>query len=184
MNKLVTTQEDILAISKKFILENGLPAFNIRAIAKECGISIGAVYNYFPSKSALITAAVESVWTEIFEPLHGMDPGSTFVQAIQCMFETIEHGDSNYPGFFSVHSLSFASEEKKEGVQMMNSYFSKLKQRLLSILKKDPNIRDGLFDDALSAEKFVDYIFTLLISTLLNQEDCAPLLKFIANYIY
>ena len=79
MNKLVTTQEDILAISKKFILENGLPAFNIRAIAKECGISIGAVYNYFPSKSALITAAVESVWTEIFEPLHGMDPGSTFV---------------------------------------------------------------------------------------------------------
>ncbi len=184
MNKLITTQEDILSVSKKFILENGLSSFNIRTVAKECGISIGTVYNYFPSKSELIIATVESVWAEIFEPLNNLKTFNNFVEAVQCMFEIIENGNSKYPGFFSVHSLNFASEEKKEGIQMMNSYFSKLKQKLLFILKEDTNIRKNIFDDTLSAEKFIDYIFTLLISILLNKEDCNPLLTFITNYIY
>ena len=184
MNNLITTREDILNISKRFILENGLASFNIRTIAKECGISVGTVYNYFSSKSELIIATVDSVWTEIFEPIDSMETSNNFAEAIQYMFATIENGNSKYPGFFSTHSLNFASEEKKEGIQMMNSYFSKLKQKLLFILKEDANIRNNIFNDALSAEKFIDYVFTLLISTLLNKEDCTPLVTFITNYIY
>lgn len=184
MNKLITTREEILSISKKFILENGLSSFNIRTIAKECGISVGAVYNYFSSKPELIIATVENVWTEIFEPLNHMNSFHSFVEAVQCMFETIENGDSKYPGFFSIHSLNFAAEGKKEGIQMMNSYFSKLKQKLLSALKEDANIRTNLFDNTFPAEKFIDYIFALLISTLLNKEDCTPLLTFITKSIY
>lgn len=184
LNKLITSREDILSISKIYIMENGFDSFNIRAIAKQCGISIGAVYNYFSSKSELIIATVESVWIEILEPLNRMKPFDNFVEAIQCMFETIETGNSKYPSFFSVHSLNFASEAKKEGIEMMNSYFSKLKQTFLFILEEDKNIRENIFNDILSAEKFIDYIFTLMISTLLNKEDSTSLLMFITNYIY
>lgn len=184
MNKLITSREDILSISKIYIMENGFDSFNIRAIAKQCGISIGAVYNYFSSKSELIIATVESVWIEILEPLNRMKPFDNFVEAIQCMFETIEAGNSKYPSFFSVHSLNFASEAKKEGIEMMNSYFSKLKQTFLFILEEDKNIRENIFNDILSAEKFIDYIFTLMISTLLNKEDSTSLIMFITNYIY
>lgn len=184
MNKLITSQNEILDISKKMILENGIASFNMRIIAKQCGISVGAIYNYFPSKSELIMATVENVWIEIFEPLNRTKVFNSFVDAVACMFETIKHGDLKYPGFFSVHSLHITSEDKLEGVQIMNAYFTKLKQKLVHVIENDKNVSEGIFHDELSMEIFIDYIFSLLISILLKKADCKPLLILIKNYLY
>lgn len=184
LNKHSTTETDILNISKKYISKNGLSSFNVRTITKECGISIGTLYNYFPSKSDLIIAAVESVWKEIFEPFTHFHTADCFPETVKCMYETIENGNSKYPGFFSIHSLNFASEEKKEGIQMMNAYFSRLKENLLLVLRNDKSVNRMVFTEDFSDEKFIDYVFTLLLSCLLNREDPTPLLAFISNYIY
>ena len=185
MNKQVITEEDILNVSKKFILEKGWVSFNIRTIAKECGISVGTVYNYFPSKTQLVIVTVESVWKEIFKPLQDLRSYDSFINVIKSMYETIEYGNTQYPEFFTIHSLSFASEGKSEGVQMMNSFFSKLKQDLLYVLRKDEKVKANRFDHHFSEEKFIDYIFTLILSSLLsNKESCTALLTFISNYIY
>ena len=90
MNKHSTTETDILNISKKYISKNGLSSFNVRTITKECGISIGTLYNYFPSKSDLIIAAVESVWKEIFEPFTHFHTADCFPETVKCMYETME----------------------------------------------------------------------------------------------
>ena len=66
MNTTVTSKEEILRISRELIQTQGWKAINIRAVAKECNISIGSIYNYFHNKSDLIVATVESVWQDIF----------------------------------------------------------------------------------------------------------------------
>jgi len=184
LNRQITTEEAILNKSKKYILKNGISSFNMRNIAQECGISIGTVYNYFPSKTKLVIATVESVWKEIFEPFDHLTKSNRFIEAVQCMYQIIENGNTKYPGFFSIHSLNFATEGKKEGIEMMNLYFSRLKKTLLDVLRKDPQVKKDLFHHELTEEKFIDYIFTLLISALLKREDFSPLLIFISNYIY
>lgn len=184
LNKQLTTEADILKVSKKYILQNGFSSFNVRTITRECGISIGTLYNYFPSKTELVIATVESIWKEIFEPFNNLSDFDRFPEVVKCMYETIENGNSRYPGFFSIHYLSFASEGKKEGIEMMNSYFSRLKKNLLVVLRKDTSVNPEIFNDEFSDEKFIDYVFTLLLSSLLNKEDLVPLLTFISNYIY
>ena len=184
LNQLATTQQDILNISKKYILQNGIASFNIRSIAAECNISVGTIYNYFPSKTRLIVATVENVWSEIFEPLNDLISFERFDEAFRCMFETIKSGNLKYPEFFSMHSLNFASSQKKEGMLMMDTYFSQLKEKLLFVLKKDESIQRNRFTTHLTEEKFIDYVFTLLISSLLNKEDSTPLLEFIKTFIY
>ena len=41
----VTSKEDIMQVCRKIAAEQGLPAVNMRAVAKECGIALGTLYN-------------------------------------------------------------------------------------------------------------------------------------------
>ena len=66
----------------------------------------------------------------------------------------------------------------------MNLYFSKLKKTLLDVLRKDMQVKKDLFHHEFTDEKFIDYIFTLIVSSLLKREDFSPLFIFISNYIY
>ena len=66
MNTFITSREAILAASRKIATEQGLQAINIRAVAQNCGVAVGSVYYYFPSKADLVAATVEDVWKSIF----------------------------------------------------------------------------------------------------------------------
>ena len=66
MNLTATSKEDILKASRALIQQNGWAAVNIRAVAAACGVSVGCIYNYFASKTDLVSATVESIWNDIF----------------------------------------------------------------------------------------------------------------------
>ncbi|MDO4277165.1 MAG: TetR/AcrR family transcriptional regulator [Eubacteriales bacterium] len=185
MNKVVTSREEILKVSRNMVLEKGMDSFSMRTVAGQCGVAVGSIYNYFPSKADLLSATIESVWEEIFKPLNSVSEFHTFVDCVTCMFETIKKGNESYPGFFTVHSLNFASEDKDKGKAMMKNYFDALEDRLVDSLERDKNIRKGVFQNKLSKRLFANYVFTLLISVLLrNKEGHEPLLEMIRNCIY
>lgn len=185
MNKTVTTEQDILRVSRRVVLEEGILAFSMRSVAKACGVAVGSLYNYFPSKSGLLGATIESIWREIFLPFEQHEEFDGFADCVSCMFDTILAGNQKYPGFLNIHSLHFVSSEKEEGRQQMDRYFSRLQERMLAVLKNDPAVRKGAFSTELSMETFTDYSFTLLITILVRQqEDCTELLQMIRNCIY
>ena len=51
MNKVVTSREEILKVSRELLKEQNGAALNIRTVASACGVSVGSIYNYFHSKS-------------------------------------------------------------------------------------------------------------------------------------
>ena len=59
MNLPATSKEDILAASREVIKENGWAAVSIRAVAMRCSVSVGTIYNYYESKSALLGDTIE-----------------------------------------------------------------------------------------------------------------------------
>ena len=48
--------------ARRQVREAGYGAMTIRSVAKSCGIAIGTVYNYYPSKDALIAAFLLEDW--------------------------------------------------------------------------------------------------------------------------
>ena len=66
LNMAVTSREEILAVCREIVAEEGLSSVNMRLVASRCNIALGSVYNYFPSKSELLLATIESVWMDIF----------------------------------------------------------------------------------------------------------------------
>ena len=68
MPKIIENLESrILAEARKQIEASGYGALTIRSVAKECGVGIGTVYNYFPSKDALVASYMLQDWKSCLE---------------------------------------------------------------------------------------------------------------------
>ena len=53
----------LLEETRRQIEESGYGSLNIRAVAKNCGVGIGTVYNYYRSKDELVAAVLLNDWT-------------------------------------------------------------------------------------------------------------------------
>ena len=185
LNKTVTSREAILSQCKAIVRESGMKAVNLRDVAKRCGVAVGSVYNYFPSKEHLITATVESIWTEIMHQEREEPVTAGFIENIVSLFARVQTGTAKYPYFFSVHSTGFGDTDKAMGRGVMNQYFAHIEAGLLKSLEQDQRIRKDAFSNDFTKSEFISFIFTNLLSLIRNQADtCDFLTKIIYRTIY
>ena len=52
----------LMAEARNQIEESGFSAMTIRSVAKACGVGVGTVYNYFPSKEILVASFMLDDW--------------------------------------------------------------------------------------------------------------------------
>ncbi len=184
LNTIVTSKEAILKVSRELIQEQGWAAMNIRTLAKECHISVGSIYNYFGSKSDLIVAIVESVWCDIFH-FSDQQMFECFDDCVEWAFERMRWGDEKYPGFFTLHSMSFIGESKTGGQQRMAQSWQHIQDGFYMVLMKDKKVLPNVFDETFTQRKFVEIIFSLMISALLQHKyDCDGILGMIRRVLY
>ena len=62
--------EKLIEETRRQVMEVGYTALNMREIARNCGVGIGTVYNYFPSKDTLIAQFLLQDWKESLERIH------------------------------------------------------------------------------------------------------------------
>lgn len=170
MNTVVTSREDILKTSRELIQQQGWSAINIRSVAAACGVSVGSIYNYFDSKTALVSATVESVWCEIFRRPEDEAVFHDTQAYITWMYEQMEYGCKQYPGFFTLHSLGFMQEEKADGKRRMQQAWQHIIDGLCCVLTQDARIRADAFTEQFTPERFAGVLFSFMLSALLRQD--------------
>lgn len=67
--RALETVEAILAATKKVLVKDGYEAASTNRIAEVAGVSIGSLYQYFPSKASLVSALVERHRARMLEVL-------------------------------------------------------------------------------------------------------------------
>lgn len=185
MNTIVTSREAILEVSRNLLREKGWNAINIRTVAMVSGISVGSVYNYFTSKSDLVSATIESVWVDIFRVSEQKEVFDNLVSCIEWIFESIKKGGEEYPNFFILHSTSFLGTEKAEGKNLMEQSWKHMQEGLYTVLKNDKNVRPDAFNDVFTPNKFVKLIFSYVIAALFQQDyDCTAIIEIVRRSVY
>lgn len=185
MNKIITSQEAILSVGKEIVIENGLQGLNMRDLAKRCGVATGSIYYYFPTKSDLIVATIESIWKDIMQGNKVSKDQSNFVDSIQSLFLNILKGLEKYPYFFSSHSMNVEAFDKIKGRDSMNKYFSHIKDGLMTILNTDIYVKSDTFSSSFTKEDFIDFVISNLVTLLMKQANsCDFLLDVIRRIIY
>lgn len=167
-NTSITSKEAILATCRKLVSDQGLDSLNMRIVAKECEVALGALYYYFPSKNDLLIETVESVWDDIFK-IKDIDASKLpFSEYLELFFNHISEGMKKYPNFFTIHSLSLSSASKNKAHDSMNRYLSQFKKSMLSSLKADQMIRANVFTEKFTQEDLVDFVLVNIICLLVQ----------------
>lgn len=181
----MTTRMEILKISRDIVREHGFNSINIRTVAKACNVSVGSIYNYFDSKSELVNAVVENVWSDIF---HHWEDTLIFQDTDVCIswiYGRLKYGAIQYPGFFTLHSMNFISEDKTDSKQLMQKTWQHIINSICYVIKKDAKVRPDVFTECFTVKQFSEILFSLILSAILrNDYDSSAVVELIHRVLY
>jgi len=92
MPKIIENLEDrLIQEARRQIAEAGYGATTIRSVAKGCGVGVGTVYNYFPSKEALVATFMLSDWKESMAIAEAVSNYAESPRAVAlCLFDQLQ----------------------------------------------------------------------------------------------
>ena len=132
MPKIIENLKDrLLAEAKQQIEQDGYQSVTIRSIAKGCGVGVGTVYNYFPSKERLIATHLLEDWKVCVDTIRQASDCAQSPQPIlECIYEQLT-------GFASRHQAIFRDEAAASGFAgSFSQYHGMLRSQLAAPLAK------------------------------------------------
>lgn len=174
MNHPVTTKDALLEAAKVIVNRDGFQQLNIRSVSKECGISIGAVYNYFPSKADLILELIEDFWKgAVHEDICKARKGIGFPEFFGQVYHTLYDSFQKFEHDFLDHMVLKTDEEKQKGKCLEGKYINHMKHGFRIILDQDKNISPSVFHDTFTKDQFIQFVLDHMFLMLKNNEsDC------------
>ena len=106
MPKLIQNlRERLLESAKSILLRQGYDRLTIRAVAGACGVAVGTVYNYFPSKEVLVASVMLEDWqTALARMREGAAKASCAVEGLHSVFQAIATFARLYAGVWSQYA--------------------------------------------------------------------------------
>ncbi len=132
MPKIIENLEDKLILeARRQIAESGYAATTIRSVAKGCGVGVGTVYNYFPSKDALIATYMLSDWRDTMAVVEAVSTYSQEPKAVcLCIYDQLRQ-------FCQRHEAVFRDETAAAGFSgAFSQYHGLLRSQLAVPLRK------------------------------------------------
>ena len=130
----------LIAEARRQIETVGYSAMTVRSVARECGLGVGTVYNYFPSKDALVASFMLEDWrecmtavAEVGETAHSARP------VVRCIYDQLRLYAARHEGLFrdSAAAAAFAGA--------FSRYHAMLRAQLSAPLR--PYCADGFTAD-------------------------------------
>ncbi|MCQ2455481.1 MAG: TetR/AcrR family transcriptional regulator [Clostridia bacterium] len=108
-------QKEILYKSRLFLKEHGFENFTVRAVANECNIAVGTIYNYYPSKESLIANIMLDGWKEQIEMIKSKTERSfNCTYSLKIIFGYLYEYQKNYKSTWAnlVNSADIENEHR------------------------------------------------------------------------
>lgn len=102
MPKIIENLESkLIEEAQKQVEQTGYGSLTIRSVAKACGVGVGTVYNYFPSKDDLLATYLLGDWQNCMTAVNSVSQQSDApAPVIRCMFDQLLSYASRHQAIF------------------------------------------------------------------------------------
>lgn len=132
MPKIIENLESrLIEEAKKQIEEAGYGVMTIRSVAKACGVGVGTVYNYFPSKEALVATHLLEDWKQCIAAINVVSTCSDLPRpVVLCIYDQLFSFSQRHQALFrdEAAAASFTGS--------FGTYHGLLRQQLAQPLRK------------------------------------------------
>lgn len=184
MNKTVTSREQLLAAAKDLAYGQGLSQVNIRAVAAKCGVAVGSIYNYFPTKADLIAAVIEDFWRQAAH-MEACVPaaGEAFPAYVSRLYAMLSKELSAFQSGWLSQIAALGAAERQKGRELEEKCFAHIQRGLLRALD-GCGAASPLLTSGADRSAFVEFVFRNLMGQLRQgAPDCAYLRRILEELL-
>ena len=111
--RIENLRDTILTTARAQLLETGYQDFAMREAARRCGVAVGTLYNYFPSKDALAAAVMLEDWHEDLDAMKAGCAGAAGpMAALALLYDGVARYYRRYRSVWA--SYSFGGSQQPE----------------------------------------------------------------------
>lgn len=128
----------ILSKAKEILYNQGYNKLSMRALSKACGIALGTIYNYYPTKKDLVVEMMTDYWQNYLDSVREIVNKNTDIYIkLNSVFNELEVFIQNFRQYWLTPELYGSQEYVEGGIQKEYSFMEKLIVIIEDVLIKE-----------------------------------------------
>ena len=164
-------REKLLNEARRQVKEQGYSAMTIRSVAGACGVSVGTVYNYFPSKDMLVASFMLTDWQACLDAIeHCCEEYSEPQIVLKSVYDELKRFAKEYTALFQDENagISFANAFQQRHVQLRSQIAVLLQKICAKQTKADVEFLAEFLAESMLTWTLAERTFEDIISILLQ----------------
>lgn len=170
---LENPEQEILKQAREILYQEGCQALSIRKVAAACGIAVGTIYNYFPTKKELVTRIMADYWESYFQELERIDrEEQDFYNKLRAIYNLLDTFVNTFRDMWVDINALTKEEYKQAGHKRRTDFLEKLVSKLETIVIKNTGsdqVKISTNIDANALSRMI--IMHIIIMTQMKQFD-------------
>ena len=185
MPKQVVDRDKLVAQAYAIASRDGVSALSVRKVAAACGIAVGSVYGYFPTKANLTAAVLTRFFEEnLSGELCAVRPGERFTSYVRRFHEALcaARADMSVDWFAEMRRLPSAEQEALEAVRA--PMLTHIERGLVRVLDADEAVDRSRLVGPMEAEALCRYVLRAVFASLVEGDECETLFALLDASLY
>lgn len=185
MPKQVIDPEKLVGQAYAIASRDGISALSVRKVASACGIAVGSVYGYFPTKADLTAAVLTRFFEEnLSDELCAVRPGERFTSYVRRFREALcaARAGMSVDWFAEMRRLPGAEQQALETVRA--TMLAHIERGLVRVLDADESVVRSRLVGPMSAEALCRYVLRSIFAFLMDGGESETLLALLDASLY
>lgn len=185
-NKPVINKQQILDTAFELASIKGLSGLSVREVARACGISVGTMYNSYPTKGELVNDVVGRFWSEaLSEHMRDATSGGDFIEFCRDLATQLDHTLKRFQNDWLSEIAALDTHDLVSAREREESCFVHVRRGLVVALQEDTSIDRSRLTGPLTPEALCAFVWDSMLSSIKRGDDsCETLFELLKRTLY